>query len=103
MSKVAFLFCFLTTCFSALALSEFDSILNRFKGAQVSFLAASLKTHQIIAEHNSNLLLNPASNVKLVTTLAALEILHPEYQFKTEYYATGPIHHGVLNGNLVVK
>ncbi len=69
----------------------------------MSFLAASSKTHQIIAEHNANLLLNPASNVKLITTLAALEILHPEYRFKTEYIATGPIKSGVLQGNLLVK
>lgn len=81
----------------------FDSILNRFKGAQVSFLAISSKTHKVIAEQNANLLLNPASNVKLVTTLAALEILHPEYRFKTEYLATGLIKAGVLHGDLVVK
>lgn len=90
-------------CFPLSSQQEFESILKRFNGAQVSFLATSLKTHQIIAEHNSNLLLNPASNVKLVTTLAALEILHPEYRFKTEYIATGPIKMGALQGNLIIK
>ena len=82
---------------------EFDAILNRFKNTQVSFLVASQKTNEIIAEHNANLLLNPASNVKLITTLAALEILHPEYRFSTEYYTTGPVSSGILRGDLVVK
>ncbi|MEI6789795.1 MAG: D-alanyl-D-alanine carboxypeptidase/D-alanyl-D-alanine-endopeptidase [Myxococcaceae bacterium] len=103
MLKNTLFFCVFMLSFFLRAQSDFDSILNQFKGAQVSFLAASLKTHQVIAEHNSNLLLNPASNIKLVTTLAALEILHPEYRFKTEYIATGPIKAGVLQGDLVVK
>jgi D-alanyl-D-alanine carboxypeptidase/D-alanyl-D-alanine-endopeptidase (penicillin-binding protein 4) len=103
MSKKLFLFCFLAMSFYLKAHSEFEQILNRFKGAQISFLAVSSKTHQVIAEQNANLLLNPASNIKLVTTLAALEILHPEYRFKTEYWAMGPIKSGILQGDLVVK
>ena len=45
----------------------------------------------------------PASNVKLVTTLAALKYLGPNYKFKTKIYTDGSIQNGVLNGNLYVK
>ncbi len=90
-------------CYPILANQGFQKILKQFKDSEVSFLAISSKTGKIIEERNPNLLLNPASNTKLVTTLAALEILHPEYRFKTEYWAGGPIENGVLKGDLIVK
>jgi D-alanyl-D-alanine carboxypeptidase/D-alanyl-D-alanine-endopeptidase (penicillin-binding protein 4) len=47
--------------------------------------------------------MSPASTMKLVTTFAALELLHPEYRWKTEAYADGKIEGGVLQGDLVLK
>jgi serine-type D-Ala-D-Ala carboxypeptidase/endopeptidase (penicillin-binding protein 4) len=46
---------------------------------------------------------NPASVMKLFTTLAALELLGPAYHWKTEAYADGTLRDGVLEGNLVLK
>ena len=46
---------------------------------------------------------NPASTMKLLTTLAALEELGPAYTWKTEAYATAPIREGVLDGDLYIK
>jgi D-alanyl-D-alanine carboxypeptidase/D-alanyl-D-alanine-endopeptidase (penicillin-binding protein 4) len=46
---------------------------------------------------------NPASTIKLLTTLAALEELGPAYRWKTEVYATGPVRDGRLEGDLDVK
>jgi len=45
---------------------------------------------------------NPASVMKLLTTLAALELLGPAYTWKTRYYADGKLENGRLNGNLVL-
>ncbi len=47
--------------------------------------------------------MNPASTMKLVTTFAALELLGPDYRWRTEAYADGKITDGVLDGNLVLK
>lgn len=47
--------------------------------------------------------MSPASTMKLVTTFAALEMLKPEYRWKTEAYADGRIADGVLQGDLVLK
>jgi D-alanyl-D-alanine carboxypeptidase/D-alanyl-D-alanine-endopeptidase (penicillin-binding protein 4) len=47
--------------------------------------------------------MNPASTMKLLTTFAGLELLGPDYRWRTEVYAGGPITAGVLNGNLVLK
>jgi D-alanyl-D-alanine carboxypeptidase/D-alanyl-D-alanine-endopeptidase (penicillin-binding protein 4) len=46
---------------------------------------------------------NPASVMKLVTTFAALELLGPDYQWKTDAYLAGPLEDGVLRGNLIIK
>jgi D-alanyl-D-alanine carboxypeptidase/D-alanyl-D-alanine-endopeptidase (penicillin-binding protein 4) len=46
---------------------------------------------------------NPASTIKILTTLAALEELTPAYQWKTEAYATGPLEDGRLEGDLYLK
>ena len=50
---------------------------------------------------NADVSVNPASTMKLVTTYAALEMLGPTYQWKTEFYSDGPLSNGVLNGNPV--
>ncbi|MCL4798581.1 MAG: D-alanyl-D-alanine carboxypeptidase/D-alanyl-D-alanine-endopeptidase [Burkholderiales bacterium] len=47
--------------------------------------------------------MNPASTIKLVTTFAALELLGPTFTWKTEAYIAGPLHDGVLDGDLALK
>jgi len=47
--------------------------------------------------------MNPASVMKLVTTLAALELLGRDYRWKTEAYLGGPLDGDVLRGDLILK
>lgn len=44
----------------------------------------------------------PASNTKLYSTAAALDILGPDFRFETRIETDGAIEDGVLNGNLIV-
>ena len=46
---------------------------------------------------------NPASVMKLVTTFAALDLLGPDYRWKTEAYLGGPLVDGELRGDLILK
>ena len=46
---------------------------------------------------------NPASVMKLVTTLAALELLGPTYTWATPVYVQGPVREGTLQGNVVIQ
>ncbi len=46
---------------------------------------------------------NPASVMKLVTTLAALDVLGPTYTWKTEVYVRGQVHEDTLDGDLLLK
>ncbi|AYF87384.1 D-alanyl-D-alanine carboxypeptidase/D-alanyl-D-alanine-endopeptidase [Pseudomonas sp. JS3066] len=52
---------------------------------------------------NADVSVNPASTMKLITTYAALELLGPTYQWKTEFFTDGTLKDGVLNGNLYLK
>src|SRR5262245_7500566 len=47
--------------------------------------------------------MNPASVMKLVTTFAALELLGPEYRWRTEAYLGGRLEGGTLQGDLILK
>ena len=46
---------------------------------------------------------NPASTMKLLTTLVALDTLGPAYRWKTNVYALGEISAGRLDGDLLLK
>lgn len=53
--------------------------------------------------HNEQLPLNPASLMKLPTTLAALEQLGPAWTWRTPVWLVGPVADGVLDGSLVLR
>ena len=46
---------------------------------------------------------NPGSTIKLLTTLAALDVLGPTFTWQTQVYALGPIEEGRLDGDLLLK
>ncbi len=52
---------------------------------------------------NARVAMNPASTMKLVTTFAALDLLGPAYAWKTEAFASGVHHDGVLSGDLHLR
>ncbi|MBK6401172.1 MAG: D-alanyl-D-alanine carboxypeptidase/D-alanyl-D-alanine-endopeptidase [Rhodocyclaceae bacterium] len=54
-------------------------------------------------ELNAGTAMNPASTMKLVTTLAALELLGPAYTWKTSAWSNAPLDNGVLAGDLVLR
>ena len=48
--------------------------------------------------------MNPASVMKIITTYAALDLLGPDFRWKTEAYLAGKLDRkGTLAGNLVIK
>jgi len=53
--------------------------------------------------HQATLPMQPASTMKLVTTLVGLERLGPVFRGRTELRTTGTIEDGVLRGNLYLK
>jgi D-alanyl-D-alanine carboxypeptidase/D-alanyl-D-alanine-endopeptidase (penicillin-binding protein 4) len=71
--------------------------------AAVAVVARPLDATQPALRHRGNAPLNPASLMKLFTTLAALETLGPAYTWRTEVLADAPPVDGVLAGNLYLR
>jgi D-alanyl-D-alanine carboxypeptidase/D-alanyl-D-alanine-endopeptidase (penicillin-binding protein 4) len=53
--------------------------------------------------HRAAVPLNPASVMKLVTTYAALDLLGPNYSWRTPVFVEGAVREGTLYGNLFIK
>lgn len=67
-----------------------------------AYVGVCIMDHQgrVLAGVNQEKMLVPASNMKLITTGAALHILGPEYCFETSLAHDGTIEEGTLKGNL---
>lgn len=74
------------------------------KHAVVSFYIADSENGRCIFGYNSGKSITPASVMKLVTSSIALELLGPEYVFKTTTGYTGKLNSksGKLNGDIVI-
>lgn len=62
-----------------------------------------LKGQDVVLSHQADRPMQPASTMKLVTTMVSLERLGPAFRGRTELRTTGDIDKGVLRGNLILK
>lgn len=53
--------------------------------------------------HNAEKALTPASNLKVFTTAAALDILGPDHRYETTLYFDGTVEGTVLRGDLIIR
>lgn len=70
---------------------------------KLGVVVKSLTSGETIYEHNAQSLFIPASNEKIITSVASLSLLKRDYRFKTEFSSGGGISKGVLHGGLYVK
>ncbi|MER2090187.1 MAG: D-alanyl-D-alanine carboxypeptidase/D-alanyl-D-alanine-endopeptidase [Sporosarcina sp.] len=84
---------------------EIDEILKdpRLQGATTGVSIRKAESGEIIYSHFGDTRVHPASVMKMLTGVAALETLGEEYRFKTELYMDGKLKDGVLHGNLYLK
>ncbi len=68
-----------------------------------SFLVQEAGKQQPLLAVNANTARNPASTIKIITTLAALEELGPAYRWPTEVFTSGEVKNEVLLGDLLIK
>ena len=76
---------------------------SKIESSALSLVMLPMSGTDIPTIVNADVSVNPASTMKLVTTYAALELLGPTHQWKTEFYTDGPLRNGVLQGNLYLK
>ncbi|GAB5518306.1 MAG: hypothetical protein RhofKO_05570 [Rhodothermales bacterium] len=57
-----------------------------------------LTTGRVLVERNMDKSFMPASNQKLITTAAALDLLGPDFRYETRLHLDGAITDGILTG-----
>lgn len=76
---------------------------DEFAAARWGICVTTLKDGRTVYERNADKLFTPASNMKLFPTGVALELLGPDYHWRTSVYATTqPDAVGTLNGDLIL-
>jgi D-alanyl-D-alanine carboxypeptidase/D-alanyl-D-alanine-endopeptidase (penicillin-binding protein 4) len=73
------------------------------KSGEASLEVVEVVNGSVVAEHNARMPLAPASNMKLFTTAAAIDILRPTFQVTTTVYARGIVDPaGTLEGDVKI-
>jgi D-alanyl-D-alanine carboxypeptidase/D-alanyl-D-alanine-endopeptidase (penicillin-binding protein 4) len=94
-----------------------DSIAKSIKKSGISSQSVSISIDKIsyknqpeksfstsnLVDWQENLPMNPASTIKLLTSLAAMEVLGPQYRWKTDLLTNGKIQNGLLKGDLLIR
>ena len=70
---------------------------------KLGFIVQSLTVGDTLYSHYAHRKRIPASNIKLITSLAGLFYLRPEYVFVTDVYSATPLVNGVVKGNVFLK
>src|SRR5699024_3245489 len=68
-----------------------------------SIHVADASTGKALYEQYTDFPLRPASNMKILTTIAALEVLESDYTYTTELLTDASSDDGTLKGNIYVK
>jgi D-alanyl-D-alanine carboxypeptidase/D-alanyl-D-alanine-endopeptidase (penicillin-binding protein 4) len=85
--------------------SRIDKLIQSppLKQAQVAIEVFSISRRERLYAYHPDKALIPASNLKLLTTAAALTRLGPDYRFRTLIATDSPPKQGVVEGNLYIK
>lgn len=76
---------------------------ERLAGADVSITVRDRFSGEMVYDYNGLKTIKPASNMKLLTTAAALDLLGKDYRFNTSLYTSGKLSNGVLKGDVYLK
>ena len=98
----------LATCALPAAAQLPPAVSARLAAAQIpedamGFVVKRVSDSKVIAAHGADRSMQPASTMKLVTSLAALETLGPSFRGRSELRTRGEIADGVLKGDLVLR
>jgi D-alanyl-D-alanine carboxypeptidase/D-alanyl-D-alanine-endopeptidase (penicillin-binding protein 4) len=82
-----------------------DAVLadSRLAGAQAGVVVVDTSTGQTLYDRNGDRRLVPASNTKLLTSTAALQLLGPGHRFTTDVASAGVRRAGLLSGDLYLR
>jgi D-alanyl-D-alanine carboxypeptidase/D-alanyl-D-alanine-endopeptidase (penicillin-binding protein 4) len=81
-----------------------DSLTSQavFRNAQWGVLIVNPRTGDTLYSKNAGKLFMPASNMKIITSAAALTLLGPDFRYRTTFVTDGEVRDSLLDGNLLV-
>ncbi|MCP9769849.1 D-alanyl-D-alanine carboxypeptidase/D-alanyl-D-alanine-endopeptidase [Lacihabitans sp. LS3-19] len=99
-------------CFIFLQITSINSQLNELitnflekpsaQNINVSMSIRDIESKNEVYAYQSKMALPPASTLKLLTTGTSIDILGPNFEFKTLIVTNGNIQNGILNGDLLI-
>ncbi len=108
--------CIVRPLFSQEIVSENAQALERFRhdlqqlkqlrgleGASVAWSFRRLADAKELEAYNAGQMLLPASTIKVYTSIAALDVLGPDYRYETQLIMAGELHGNRLAGDFVLK
>lgn len=93
-----------SVCFAVDGTTAVNNFLKRsgVKPTSVSIKVVDLASGDVLAAHNTEKSLIPASIMKSVTTASLLQSVGPDWKYQTHIYIDGPSDFGYLRGNLII-
>lgn len=85
------------------ALDEFIRTVPDLEGAISGISVRNTSDSSLLYEHQADIRLTPASNMKLLTSAIALDILGETHTFPTDIWIDGSIQKKTLHGNLYLR
>ncbi len=97
----------LFSCVELLQAQQYDPIRDIIDNSRVSNSFWGLQVRdqsgEILYDYNGDYLIRPASNLKLVSSAAFLDLLGSDYRFNTTLYGRGEIENDRWKGDLIVR
>jgi D-alanyl-D-alanine carboxypeptidase/D-alanyl-D-alanine-endopeptidase (penicillin-binding protein 4) len=84
---------------------EIDQVIDKSDLTQARWgvFVMSMKDGRVLCSHNGDRLFTPASNMKVYTTAVALDLLGPDFRWRTSVYTNNePGADGVINGDVTL-
>ncbi len=100
--RITHLLLCLLVMLTAAAQSAVEEFASSLRSDRCAVYVLDLKADTLVAAHNISLPLTPASITKSLTVATTLSRSGNDYRYHTRVYATGPVHDGVLEGNLLI-
>ena len=95
----------MTNAFADTDIDAINKILNRSELSKTNYTLyiKNISKRNKVFSYNEQKAFNPASLMKLVTTYTGLQILGPQFQWKTEVLYKGALKNKHLYGDLIIK
>jgi len=76
---------------------------SQMRHALLGFYVVDDRSGELVLDHHGEIGMAPASCQKLITSVAALDLLGPDYRYKTLLQTAGKIQNGTLEGDLIIQ